>query len=197
MIWTNTHILFSNKLAWGICLALPIPIFSIILGFKYRKLEVNTTKNIVAGIVVGSILLFGGLTYFINPNQIDCSQISTHKQIIGVEFPTNISCIRNEWVGNDFVTETIHVRFTDNKEATAFERKITDNDNWLLKNNLSSTLDTFMPISNMCFSNNCYFLIYAEDIGYNTIPETDGSYKVYVMIYDIATSTLIINMLEE
>ena len=53
------------KYIWITWLFLPIPIASIILGYKYKKRGIRCTKNIVAGFIVGALLLIYGLFYVI------------------------------------------------------------------------------------------------------------------------------------
>lgn len=48
------------KNTWVFWLWLPIPILSIILGFKYKKQGIKCTKNIVAGFIIGFLLLIYG-----------------------------------------------------------------------------------------------------------------------------------------
>lgn len=54
------HGLNFTKNMWAFWCWLPIPILSIILGFKYKKVGLKCTKNIVGGFIIGFLLLVYG-----------------------------------------------------------------------------------------------------------------------------------------
>jgi len=65
VISKNTYGFNMVKYMWIFWLWLPIPILSIILGFKYKKQGLKCTKNIVAGFIIGVLLLVYGSFSFI------------------------------------------------------------------------------------------------------------------------------------
>lgn len=70
-LWTTRLFPVNNSLdpllenMWVFWLWLPLPIISIILGFKYKKVDIKCTKNIVAGFIVGFLLLMYGCFNFL------------------------------------------------------------------------------------------------------------------------------------
>lgn len=59
------HGLNFTKNMWAFWCWLPIPILSIILGFKYKKVGLKCTKNIVGGFIIGFLLLvYGSFSLF-------------------------------------------------------------------------------------------------------------------------------------
>ena len=72
---------------WGFWVWLPIPIISIILGYHYRKLGFNCTKNIISGFVVSIMLFIYGFCCFLSPIPEDYNTIDLYKDIIDIELP--------------------------------------------------------------------------------------------------------------
>lgn len=60
VIRENTYGYNIFKDMWTFWLWLPIPVLSIILGFKYKKQGLKCTKNIIGGFIVGFLLLIYG-----------------------------------------------------------------------------------------------------------------------------------------
>lgn len=65
VISKNTYGFDMVKYLWIFWLWLPIPILSLVLGFKYKKQGLKCTKNIVAGFIIGFLLLIYGSFSFI------------------------------------------------------------------------------------------------------------------------------------
>lgn len=77
-----------NESIWVFWLWLPIPIISIILGFKYEKNGFKCTKNIIGGFIVGILLLvFGSFTFIMPSPKINYNKINNYKEILNVDFP--------------------------------------------------------------------------------------------------------------
>lgn len=77
------------KNAWIIWCWLPIPILSIILGYKYRRLGVKCTKNIVAGYIIGVLLLlYGSFSLFPTFSE-DYNKINDYRNIVDAYLPNN------------------------------------------------------------------------------------------------------------
>ena len=76
---------------WVFYLFLPIPILSIILGIKYKKVGYKCTKNIVAGFIIGFLLfVYGSFTLLFENSYIeDYSLVNEIEQKINFELPDN------------------------------------------------------------------------------------------------------------
>ena len=84
----NAQYMFSFvKYTWIFWCWLPIPILSIILGFKYKKDGFKCTKNIVAGFIIGFLLFIYGSFWTIEIPTEDYSKIYDYKEIINVQIP--------------------------------------------------------------------------------------------------------------
>lgn len=81
--------ILSNDYMWVFWFWLPIPILSIVLGFKYRTQGFKSTKNIVAGFIVGiSLLVFGSFSFIFPSIEIEYSNINNYSKILNVDFPS-------------------------------------------------------------------------------------------------------------
>lgn len=191
----NIHSSLFTKHMWGMWFWLPIPILSIILGIKYKKRGVKCTKNIVAGFIIGILLLIYGSFSFIFNFEVDYSEIYNYEQIVGLEIPSKGVFMKQKW-DESYLFEhvTNYAKFTDVKETEKFGEEIKDSKNWILKEEISSNLGIFIPKSMFLDPNDiCYYLVYIEGINdYNTIPDKTGKYHVYAMMYNVRISTLAI-----
>ena len=77
------------KNAWIIWLWLPIPILSITLGFKYKNIGYKCTKNIVAGFIIGFLLLMYGSFCLLPTYEENYNKIYEYQDIIDLELPDN------------------------------------------------------------------------------------------------------------
>lgn len=181
---------------WGFLLCLPIPIMSIILGLKHKKQGIKCKKNIVGGCIVGALLIVFGLTSFSFHFKINYNEISSYNQIIGVDIPKEGKFYRMEW-DSSYLLEHVsdYVIFTNKSESGEFYKNIKSNENWILKDDINTNLNNFVPVTLLCESkkNKCYYSIYIKELNdYNKVPEKTGKYHVNTMMYDPDKSCLMI-----
>lgn len=175
------------KNSWVFWCWLPIPILSIILGFKYKKNGIKCTKNIVGGFIIGFLLLIYGSFCMFPTFAGDYSKIYEYKDIINAKIPLSGYLEIQEW-GN-FVdedkTEYVFISaYYDEKNADEFVKSIENNVAWINYNNLKSDLKIYMP-SYVALDLAAYISIYNKTTNqYNLVPETTGDYEIYVMKYD-------------
>ena len=170
---------------WIFLCWLPIPLLSIILGFKYKNRGFKCTKNIVAGFIVGFFLLINGLLYFFPTSFQDYSKISTYKNIIGANLPDYIKLeYKNLGTFTDKSNYTTIKVYYANEVVEKFEKSIANNPNWILSKEVKSELKPFLS-SIFIINDDAYFSIYNKTTNqYNTLPEIAGEYEIYVMKYD-------------
>ena len=70
------------KYTWVFWCRLPIPLLSIILGFKFNKANLKCTKNIVAGFIIGFLLLIYGSFYLLPTSSIDYDKATNQYNIL-------------------------------------------------------------------------------------------------------------------
>lgn len=70
------------KYTWVFWCWLPIPLLSIILGFKFNKANLKCTKNIVAGFIIGFLLLIYGSFYLLPTSPIDYDKTTNQYNIL-------------------------------------------------------------------------------------------------------------------
>lgn len=202
-VWTtdyftaNSFDFFRNF--WILLCYIPIPLLSIILGFKYNSYGLKCTKNIVCGFVVGTLLFAFGITSFIIPKDFfgaDYSKINSYRKYIDADIPKNGTI--NQIIDLDSIdaskseTEYIDVYYEKN-ESKVLEKSIVNNDNWLLYKDIKSTLKIFMGSYNY-YDDDTYVSIYNKTTNeYNSLPAKAGNYEFYVSIYNKNNKNLNIN----
>lgn len=186
---------------WVFYLFLPIPILSIILGIKYKKVGYKCTKNIVAGFIIGFLLTVYGSFPFIFENSYieDYSLVNEVEEKINFELPDNGEIKTINWdesaMGAIKIISTSYIEFSDNDEIEKFVSDIKNSDKWLNKNNTNTYFEMLKPDTVMTgFDGESYDLIYIEDLNtYNTLPTESGIYKVYCLTYDVDNNQMEIN----
>jgi len=77
------------KNTWIFWCWLPVPILSIVLGFKYKKRGFKCTKNIIGGFIIGFLLLIYGGFWLLPTYAKDYSEIYKYEDVIDAELPSN------------------------------------------------------------------------------------------------------------
>lgn len=192
---------FKNM--WIFWCWLPVPVLSIVLGFKYRKIGIPCVKNIVAGFIVTLLLIvFGSFCLLPTPDLSDLmmeAESVEYSQIIGMELPKPLG-VTSEEVWNPLSkdkTELASARFLyANKDSEELVHFIKNSDRWMKGNNINDDLKLMLP-EKFSLDENTYVLIYNQTNGaYNTQPNSDGTYKLYVMKYDMSINSLEIHQLD-
>ncbi len=198
-LWGATYSLyFINKLipqhgfnfvknTWIFWCWLPLPVLSIILGFKYKHAGYKCTKNIVGGFIMGFLLLIYGSFSLFPTFEREYSEIDSYRDIIDADLPSNGELEIQEW-GTYFdedKTEYIIINaYYDKEDVTSLVNSIENNNNWILSKEIKSELKILIP-SELRTAYDAYYSIYNKTTNqYNTIPETEGNYEIYAMKYD-------------
>lgn len=173
------------KYAWVAWLLLPISILSIILGFKYKKNGYDSKKNIVMGFIMSTILFVFGFLCFIKVETIDYSKINEYNYILDVELPSNGEVMMEKY---DEYYDKLNYTFinVDYEDENTYKLLYTikKNSNWILGSEISSKLKVFLPYT-ITMDNNEYFLIYNKTLDkYNSLPDSEGLYDIYVVVYN-------------
>lgn len=181
------HGLNFTKNMWAFWCWLPIPILSIILGFKYKKVGLKCTKNIVGGFIIGFLLLvYGSFSLFPTFSQ-DYNKINSYKNIIDAKLPDDGELeIQNyeTYFDEDKTNYKVINVYYDKEDVTNLVNSIEHNPNWILGKQMKSELKILIP-SHIRSSSDTYFSIYNKTTNqYNTLPEMSGKYEIYVMRYD-------------
>lgn len=179
---------------WVFWCWLPIPILSIILGYKYRRVGFKCTKNIVGGFIIGILLLLYGFFILFPTYEEDYNKLFDYKKIIDADLPLDGELEIQNWktyFDEDKTDYTLINAYYDKvKNVDDLEASIVSNNNWLLSKDIKSELKIFMP-SQLKTNDDAYFSIYNKTINeYNTVPNTSGTYEIYVMKYDISDKKL-------
>lgn len=184
------------KNMWVFWCFLPIPILSIVLGYRYKRAGFKCTKNIVGGYIIGFFLLiYGCLWMFPTPSR-DYEEIDKYRSIIDAKLPTNGELEIQEW--NTYFDEdktnyvTINAYY-EKENVSSLVNSIKNNNHWILSKKIKSKLKIFIP-STLYRPRNYYYSIYNKTTNqYNEVPEEEGNYEIYVMRYDVDNKQLTIH----
>lgn len=172
---------------WVLWCWLPIPILSIILGFKFKNAGFKCTKNIVGGFIIGFLLLIYGSFCMFPTFSEDYSKINQYKEIIDVALPNNGTLEIQDWgtyFDEDKTEYTIINAYYDKEDVRKLVENIENSENWVLSKKIKSELKIFVP-SQLRSDDDAYYSIYNKTTNqYNTLPESSGNYEVYAMKYD-------------
>lgn len=181
------------KNMWAFGLWLPIPILSIILGFKYKKQGYKCTKNIVAGFIVGFYLIIATLPAFIDSGfSVDYDLINDYKDIISVELPKNGELESIDWdtfMDEDKTDYSTITAYYSSEAVSQLVSNIKKSNNWIRGDELKSELKILLP-STLSVRDN-YISIYNKTLNqYNTLPSEEGEYEIYAMKYNVSEKIL-------
>ena len=184
------------KYTWGFWLWLPIPILSIVRGFKYRKAGISCTKNIVAGFIIGAFLLIYGSFCLIPFGDTDYSKIYEYEDLLGITLPAegDLMLTSYDTYFDYAITDFSEIMVTfENEDCDTMQGEISANSNWIPFDELPSTFKVFLS-TEMLASSNSYISIYNHTLNsYNTLPEKSGKYQVTVMLFNTYNNSLMIN----
>ncbi len=181
------HFINQNKNMWIFWCWLPIPILSIILGFKFNKAEIKCNKNIVAGFIVGFLLIVFGSFCLIPTFSVDYKEIDAYRSVIDAKLPKSGELTIENWdtcSGTDRSKCSIINSYYNNEDVSDLVDSIENSDNWFLSTEIKSSLKLFIPLG-LYSDEDAYFSIYNKTTDqYNTLPDKSGDYEIYVMKYD-------------
>lgn len=184
-----------TKNTWVFWCWLPIPIASIILGFIYNSKGLKCTKNIVAGFIIGFLLVYGAFSLFPTFSE-DYNKINDYKQYIDASIPSNGELEIQNWetyFDDDKTEYAIINAYYDKEDVSKLENSIEESNNWILSTKLKSELKILLP-TQFRSSDNVYYSIYNKTTNeYNTIPNESGEYEIYSMYYDKSLKQLSIH----
>lgn len=181
------------KYMWIFWCFLPVPILSIILGFKYKKAGFKCTKNIIGGFIIVFLLLgYGSFSMIFNFSQ-DYDMIDKYRNIIDADLPSNGELEIQNWdtyFDEDKTDYTIINIYYSKEDVSDLVNSIKNNNTWILSKDIKSPLKIFVP-SVFRSSNDVYYSIYNKTTNqYNTLPEKASDYLIYAMKYDISDKHL-------
>ena len=181
---------------WYSLIALPIPVLSFVLGILFNKKVMDCKRNITVGLIASLVLIFiAAISSAVN-FELDYSNVYRYEYMIKVKFPSEGKFYRIEW-DDSYLKEhkTNYIRFLDRDVSKEMYQNIQKSETWLLKDNIGSNLNSFIPKTMVCESTKekCYYSIYISELNvHNSIPEESKKYHVYSMMYDPSTYTLTI-----
>ena len=184
---------FRAKNAWVFWCWLPIPIASIILGFKYKKRGLKCRKNIIGGFIVAFLLLAYGsfcLPYVIGQ---DYSRIDPYRSVVDADLPDHgeIRIVEfGTYFDNDKWDYVVVNVYYGREDVRDLEQSVTSGSRWIPCAAFRSELKALMP-SMLRSDEDAYFSVYNSTTGeYNALPSDSGIYEIYAMRYDMSEKLL-------
>lgn len=178
---------------WVFICFIPFPLLLIILGYRYKRKGLNCNKNIIGGLIIFLILLLFGLTSFSSEFNQDYKKIVEYRNIINADLPDNGEIEIRSWDNciDDDKTNCSNTKvYYDNQNIDNLIISIKNNNNWILSKNIESDLKKLFP-SDLKIDDESYILIYNETTEeYNTFPDKNGTYKFYIMKFDLLDKKL-------
>lgn len=184
------------KNTWIFWCWLPIPITSIVLGYKYKNKGINCTKNIVGGFIIVFLLLIYGSFCLMPTFNEDYSKINDYKNYIDANIPSSGE-LEIHYLGNYFDDDkkeySIINVYYDKEDVSDLVSSIENSKNWILSTKIKSELKILLP-SQFRAKEDLYYSVYNKTINeYNTIPNESGVYEIYAMRYDKTKKELTIH----
>lgn len=196
----TSSILSYNKIdftstSWTFWLWLPVPILSIILGYKYKKNGLKVKKNIIAGYIIGILLLIYGSFWLMFPSSTSSySILYKYKNIISDNLPKkgNLQIVDLNSSNSEISKYTLYVATYKKDDTKDFYNSVKKSDNWVLDSELKSNLKIFIPVNIIQKSSSkVYYSIYNKTLDeYNKLPVNSGDYQIFTMIYDSSKKIL-------
>lgn len=192
----SQHAFNFLKNTWIFWCWLPIPITSIVLGYKYKNKGINCTKNIVGGFIIVFLLLIYGSFCLMPTFNEDYSKINDYKNYIDANIPSSGELEIHYW-GNYFDDDkkeySIINVYYDKEDVSDLVSSIENSKNWILSTKIKSELKILLP-SQFRAKEDLYYSVYNKTINeYNTIPNESGVYEIYAMRYDKTKKELTIH----
>lgn len=176
-----------TKNMWVFWCFLPISILSIVLGFKYKNAGFKCTKNIVAGFIVGFLLLIYGSFSMFPTFEEDYNKINDYKEIIDAKLPSDGELEIQNWetyFDEDKTEYVIINAYYDMEDVSNLVDSIENSNNWILSKEIKSELKIFIPTT-LSSDDDAYYSIYNKTTDeYNILPINNGNYEIYAMKYD-------------
>lgn len=199
IIWGSLEVgeIFSGMThSWVFFLFLPIPLFCLWIGIKYKKAGYKCKKNIVLGIFYSLLFITLGSNSFIYEDFFskDYAIVLEVEKKIKFDLP-NQGKINTEFLMDEKEERTGESRSYvsySKEEIKRLEERILNSELWIKK--LNSFQSMMEPSFVVHYGNHEeYYMFYIEELDcYNEIPEKSGIYTIDYLVYDATAKGLYI-----
>lgn len=175
---------------WLFFLFTPIPIASIVWGFVLKAKNYQYKKNIIAGIIMVTLLCIYGSFSFIFANMYEHSDepIIKIEETLEIDIPTYTQINTQDWTkgtqsaSRGYIYSTSDIYF-EKSEVDEFEKQMSTDDRWLstVPNDLIGISSPFGD-----YGIGDYTLIYNVDTSeYNALPQNSGTFRFINIVYNV------------
>lgn len=173
----------DNKYMWIFYLWLPVPFISIYWGIKYKDL-----KNTIIGIIISLFLIIYGSFWTFPTYEVSYNEINKYKNVLNINLPSDGMMFSHSY-DLYFNSNMKNVSYNkvyfegDEENFNDFEKQISTNQYWSLKEDILTMFDLFKPLS-PDEKNDKYYLFYNETLDeYNTLLNESGLYHMIIFSY--------------
>ena len=159
---------------------LPIPILSVVTGILLNKNKIRNKKNIIAGVVIGLLMLIYGFfpTIFAN---ID-NNLESLEAKLGFELPEHISYSSTTTTGiTGEKQRVINLSFTESA-SNEFEAFILEDERWSDKG--KEGFSSVYPPSKINVPYDLFLIYNVTTDEFGKLPDSDGKYEFIYIAYD-------------
>lgn len=181
---------YNENHFWIAWCFLPIPLISVILGFKWEK-QCNNKKNLVYGFLTIFLLGFmGAFSLLFNDED-----IYRYNDIIGFTVPNSKLVGSNYSAFDGDKSEFKHITINYMEENTDnLVEEIKNDSNWITDKEVVESLSLIIPLDSFIGDNTTYYLIYNETTKeYNKLPDDNGKYTISAIKYSDSSKILEFN----
>lgn len=164
---------------------LPVPIASIIVGILLNLNKIRNKKNIIAGVVIGLLMLIYGFfpTIFAN---ID-NNLESLEAKLGFELPEHISYSSTTTTGiTGEKQRVINLSFTESA-SNEFEAFILEDERWSEKG--KEGFSSVYPPSKINVPYDLFLIYNVTTNEFGKLPDSDGKYEFIYIAYDTEMNT--------
>ena len=180
---------------WVFFLFLPIPIASIVFGFLLKKKGYKYKKNVIAGLIMASLLCIYGSFSFIFADIYSHSDepILMVEEALSIDIPTPLRINTQDWtkgtqsIPRGYIYSTSDI-FFDESAVEDFESNLPGDSKWItdIPNEMIGITSYFCDIQK-----SDYYIIYNKDTKeFNKLPEESGTYVFINVLYNVENNTM-------
>jgi transcriptional regulator with XRE-family HTH domain len=182
---------------WVFYLFLPIPVGSILLGFRLKRKGYRYHLNVITGFIMAGLLcLYGSFSFmFAGVYSHGEEPILRVEQMLGIDVPSHIRINTQDWtqgtqnVKRGYMISTSDIFFSEDV-AEVFERDLAGDERWMAA--VPSEMVGIMPY--MYAANvGDYCILYNVASGeLNRLPDESGTYRFICVMYDEGTNSMVL-----
>lgn len=184
----NTHESIYT-VSWIFYFFIPIPLFCLWVGIRYKRKGYKCKKNITLGIIYTILfIIYGSFCFWVvDFLQDDYTLVLKLEEKIKFDFPSQGNIKTDSLYNikeNDMTWKSKSLVYYSEEDTKILEENIKNSSLWIKKlNSFQKILEA--PIVQHHQNHKEYYMIYIEELeSYNEIPDESGTYTIDYLLYD-------------